>query len=73
MAVTEGLELSSMREPAELLNGSFEVTFEPDRGTVVKVRLPLLRGKKQSRVTYRECPARGRRTSPRETLHTCTF
>jgi signal transduction histidine kinase len=37
VAVTEGIRLSSMRERAELLNGSFEVTFEPDRGTVVKV------------------------------------
>jgi signal transduction histidine kinase len=41
--VTEGIGLSSMRERAELLNGSFEVTSEPDRGTVVKVRLPLVR------------------------------
>ncbi len=43
VAVTEGIGLSSMRERAELLNGSFEVTSEPDRGTVVKVRLPLVR------------------------------
>ena len=42
-AVTEGIGLSSMRERAELLNGSFEVISEPDRGTVVKVRLPLVR------------------------------
>ncbi len=43
MDVTEGIGLSSMRERAELLNGSFEVLSEPDRGTVVKVRLPLVR------------------------------
>jgi hypothetical protein len=73
VAVTEAWNSRRCASPAELLNGSFEVTFEPDRGTVVKVRLPLVRGKKQSRVTYRECPARSRRTSPRETLHTCTF
>jgi signal transduction histidine kinase len=42
-AVTEGIGLSSMRERAELLNGSFEVSSEPDRGAVVKVRLPLVR------------------------------
>lgn len=41
--VTEGIGLSSMCGRAELLNGSFEVTSEPDRGTVVKVRLPLVR------------------------------
>src|SRR5829696_8619723 len=37
-AVTEGIGLSSMRERAELLDGSFEVISEQDRGTVVKVR-----------------------------------
>ncbi len=34
-----------MRERAELLNGSFKVISEPDRGTLVKVRLPLMREK----------------------------
>ncbi len=54
VAVSEGIGLSSMRERAELLNGSFvlngsfEVTFEPDRGTVVMVRLPLVRGKNRA-------------------------
>jgi signal transduction histidine kinase len=47
-AVTEGIGLSSMRERAELLNGSFEVTSEPDRGAVVKVRLPLVRGENRA-------------------------
>ena len=46
--VTEGIGLSSMRERAELLNGSFEVISEPDRGTVVKVCLPLVRGKNRA-------------------------
>ncbi len=44
-AVTEGIGLKSMRERAELLNGSFEVTSESDRGVVVRVRLPLIREK----------------------------
>jgi signal transduction histidine kinase len=47
-AVTEGIGLSSMRERAELLNGSFEVISEQDRGTVVKVRLPLVRGENKA-------------------------
>ena len=47
-AVTEGIGLSSMRERAELLNGSFKITSEPDRGTVVKVRLPLVRGESRA-------------------------
>lgn len=42
-AVTEGVGLKSMRERAELLDGSFEIATEPERGTVVKVRLPLMR------------------------------
>ena len=46
--VTEGIELSSMRERAELLNGSFEVISEPDRGTLVKARLPLRRGENRA-------------------------
>ncbi len=46
--VTEGIGLSSMRERAELLNGSFEVISEPDRGTLVKVRLPLMRGENRA-------------------------
>ncbi len=41
-AVTEGIGLKSMRERAELLSGSFEVTSEHDRGAVVRVRLPLV-------------------------------
>jgi len=41
-AVTEGMGLKSMRERAELLNGSFEITSESDRGAVVRVRLPLV-------------------------------
>jgi signal transduction histidine kinase len=46
--VTEGIGLSLMRERAELLNGSFEVISEPDRGTLVKVRLPLMRGENRA-------------------------
>jgi signal transduction histidine kinase len=42
-AVTEGVGLQSMRERAELLDGSFEIVPEPERGTVVRVRLPLVR------------------------------
>ena len=41
-AVAEGIGLKSMRERAELLGGSFEVTSESDRGAVVRVRLPLV-------------------------------
>jgi signal transduction histidine kinase len=41
-AVTEGIGLKSMRERAELLGGSFEITSESDRGAVVRVRLPLV-------------------------------
>ncbi len=46
-AVTEGMGLKSMRERAELLDGSFEVTSESDRGAVVRVRLPLIREKRR--------------------------
>jgi signal transduction histidine kinase len=46
-AVTEGMGLQSMRERAELLGGSFEVTAEQDRGAVVRVRLPLIREKRR--------------------------
>ncbi len=41
-AVSEGVGLKSMRERAELLDGSLEVTSERDRGTLVRVRLPLI-------------------------------
>lgn len=44
-AVSEGVGLSSMRERAELLGGSFEVASQGERGTVIKVRLPLMREK----------------------------
>ncbi len=41
-AITEGMGLQSMRERAELLNGSFEITSDLNRGAVVRVRLPLV-------------------------------
>ena len=41
-AVIEGIGLKSMRERAELLDGSFEVTSDSGRGAVVRVRLPLV-------------------------------
>ncbi len=44
-AVSEGVGLSSMRERAELLGGSFEVASQGERGTVLRVRLPLMREK----------------------------
>ena len=44
-AVSEGVGLSSMRERAELLDGSFEVVSGQERGTTLKVRLPLMREK----------------------------
>ncbi|MDP9454203.1 MAG: sensor histidine kinase [Actinomycetota bacterium] len=44
-AVSEGVGLSSMRERAELLGGSFEVASKGERGTAIKVRLPLMREK----------------------------
>ncbi len=44
-AVTEGMGLSSMRERAELLGGSFEVTSDQGSGAVVRVVVPLLRKK----------------------------
>ena len=47
-AVSEGIGLSSMRERAELLGGSFEVVSGPERGTTLKVSLPLMREKKVS-------------------------
>ena len=46
-AVSEGVGLSSMRERAELLNGSFEVVSGQERGTTLQVRLPLMREKKE--------------------------
>ena len=46
-AVTEGIGLKSMRERAELLDGSFEVTSEHERGAVVRVRLPLVRERRK--------------------------
>ena len=45
-AVTEGMGLKSMRERTELLDGSFEITSEQSRGTVVRVHLPLVRKSK---------------------------
>ena len=45
-AVSEGVGLSSMRERAELLGGSFEVLSGKKRGTTLKVRLPLMRHKR---------------------------
>lgn len=44
-AVSEGVGLTSMRERAELLDGSFEVVSGEERGTTLKVRLPLVREK----------------------------
>jgi len=44
-AVSEGVGLSSMRERAELLGGSFEVASKGERGTMIKVRLPLMQEK----------------------------
>ncbi len=46
-AVSEGTGLTSMRERAELLGGSFEITSEGERGTTLEVTLPLLRRKGQ--------------------------
>jgi signal transduction histidine kinase len=46
-AVTEGMGLKLMREPTELLEGSFEITSEVDRGAVVRLRLPLIREKRK--------------------------
>jgi signal transduction histidine kinase len=39
--LTEGLGISSMRERAELLGGSFVLSSDPDGGTRIEVRLPL--------------------------------
>jgi signal transduction histidine kinase len=39
-----GVGLSSMRERAEELGGTFEVGPRPEGGTVVRVRLPLDEG-----------------------------
>ncbi|MDP9456801.1 MAG: histidine kinase [Actinomycetota bacterium] len=44
-AVSEGIGLSAMRERAELLGGTFEVGSQGERGTAIKVRLPLMREK----------------------------
>ena len=46
-AVSEGVGLSSMQERAELLGGSFEIVSGPERGTTLKVSLPLMREKKE--------------------------
>jgi len=40
---TEGLRISSMRERAELLGGSFELSSDADDGTRIEVRIPLVR------------------------------
>ncbi len=45
-AVSEGIGLSSMQERTELLGGTFEIVSQQERGTTLKVRLPLMRGKK---------------------------
>lgn len=45
-AVSEGIGLSSMRERTELLGGSFGIISGPERGTTLKVTLPLMREKK---------------------------
>ena len=42
---TEGTGLQSMRERAELLNGSLEITSDPEGGARAEVRLPLVREK----------------------------
>ena len=55
-AVTEGMGLKSMRERTELLDGSFEITSEQSRGTVVRVHLPLVR----------KCKARNRREAEQD-------
>jgi hypothetical protein len=39
--LTEGPGISSMRERAELLGGSFVLSSDPDGGTRIEVRLPL--------------------------------
>jgi signal transduction histidine kinase len=41
--LTEGIGLDSMRERAELLGGTFEVSAQPNRGTTVEIRMPLVR------------------------------
>ena len=40
-----GMGLETMKERAELLGGSFELTPEPERGARAEVRLPLVRRK----------------------------
>lgn len=44
-AISEGVGLSSMRERTKLLGGSFEVVSGAERGTTLKVCLPLMREK----------------------------
>ncbi len=44
-APTEGTGLQSMRERAELLHGTLEITADPDGGARAEVRLPLMREK----------------------------
>ena len=44
-APTEGTGLQSMRERAELLKGSLEITSDPEGGARAEVRLPLTREK----------------------------
>jgi signal transduction histidine kinase len=41
--LTEGLGISSMRERASLLGGSFALTSDPDGGTRIEIRIPLAR------------------------------
>ena len=41
--LTEGLGISSMRERAELLGGSFELSSDTGEGTKIEVRIPLVR------------------------------
>ena len=38
-----GLGLIAMRERAELLGGSLEISSAPDKGTTVSLKMPLLR------------------------------
>jgi signal transduction histidine kinase len=42
-AAGEGIGLMGMRERAEHLKGSFEISSAPNQGTVVRVRIPLKR------------------------------
>ncbi|CAN5869800.1 histidine kinase [soil metagenome] len=45
--LSEGIGLESMRERAELLGGTFEISAQPGRGTTVEARMPLVRAREK--------------------------